>query len=290
MYDIKEIYEAYTVKEAIALKEAHPEAIILGGGSDVLVALREGKYTDPVVISIYLIEDLKGVRMEDGDILIGALTSFTDIAEDPIILEHIPTLADAVLTVGGPQLRNIASIGGNISNGVPSADSATTLLAYDAIVMLEGKDGIRECPITEFYIKTGQVDIRPTEIVTGLKIKQTSFDGYYGNYFKYAMREAMDIATSTCSINVKLNGKVIDDIRAAYGVAAPIPKRVMDAEAAFRGKELTDETIDAFAEKVMDELSPRDSWRASKALRTHILKEITRRNLVAIRDKGGLHD
>lgn len=140
--------------------------------------------------------------------------------------------------MGGPQIRNIGTIGGNTCNGVTSADSASTLFAWDAIVELTGPEGIRRLPIREFYIKAGKVDIRPGELQTGILIPKQSYQGYRGHYIKYAMRNAMDIATLGCSANVKLseNKTVIEDVRIAYGVAGPIPMRAVHAEETGRGK------------------------------------------------------
>lgn len=282
MYDIKKIYEAFTVDEAIELLREHPEAKILGGGSDVLIKIREGKMAGEELVSIYMIDEIRGVYMdEDGTLRVGALTSFSHITQNKLIQKYCPTLGEAVDTAGGPQLRNIATVGGNISNGVPSADSTTTLHAWDAIVEIKGENGVREVPITEFYIKTGVVDLKPTELVTAVKIKKESYEGYYGHYFKYAMRNAMDIATSGCSISCKFSGEnTVEDVRAAFGVAGPIPLRTPEAEKFLKGKPLTVENINAFAEEAIKELKPRDSWRASKDLRVHILKEISRRCLV----------
>lgn len=287
MYDIKKIYEAYSVEEAIELLQQHPQAKIIGGGSDILVGIREGKYAGEEFVSIYLIDQLRGISLdEEGTIRIGALTSFTHVAENEIIQQKIPVLGEAVSTAGGPQLRNIATIGGNISNGVPSADSATTLMAYDALLEIQGPEGTREISILDYYIKTGKVDLRPAEILVAIKIPRPSYEGYCGYYFKYAMRNAMDIATSGCSLNCKLDKEGnVENIRAAYGVAAPVPVRVPQAEAMLKGKKLTRENMRQFADAALEQLSPRDSWRASKALRQQVLREITLRCLQICKEK-----
>lgn len=291
MYDIKAIYEAYTIKEAIQLKKEHPEAKFIGGGSDVLIKIREGKLAGEELISIYLCDELRGISLLDnGDLRIGALTSFSHITQNDLVQKYCPTLGEAVDTAGGPQLRNIATIGGNVCNGVPSADSATTLFAYDAIIEVQGEEGKREIPIKDFYLGFGKVDLGPTEIMTSLRIPKESYDGYYGHYYKYAMRNAMDIATSSCSVSIKFGkDSTVEDVRAAYGVAGPVPLRVYQVEESLRGKKLTEETIKEFAQNALKELSPRDSWRASKALRRQILFEITRRCLQNIdqKHKGG---
>ena len=169
MYDIKALYEAESVEDAVRLLQEHPEAQIIAGGSDVLVQIREGKRAGAELVSIYGIDAMRGVTYdEDGAIRIGSLTSFSHIAASPIIREKIPVLGEAVSLVGGPQIRNIGTIGGNTCNGVTSADSASTLFAWDAIVELTGPEGIRKLPIQEFYIKAGKVDLKPAEIQTVL--------------------------------------------------------------------------------------------------------------------------
>ena len=282
MYDIKALYEAESVEDAVRLLQEHPEAQIIAGGSDVLVQIREGKRAGKELVSIYGIDAMRGVTLdEEGAIRIGSLTSFSHIAASPIIREFIPVLGEAVSLVGGPQIRNIGTIGGNTCNGVTSADSASTLVAWDAVVELTGPEGVRRVPLPEFYIKAGKVDLRPGEIQTAILIPKAAYEGYTGNYIKYAMREAMDIATLGCSVNVSLSDdkKTIRDVRIAYGVAGPVPMRAPTAEARAKGREVSAETIKAFAEAVLEDIHPRDSWRAAKAFREHIAVEMAKRAL-----------
>ena len=280
MYDMKAFYEAARVADAVTLRLEHPEAQILAGGTDVLVQMRGGKRAGKELISIYGIDALRGVALEeDGTIRIGSLTSFSHITRDPIIQKYINVLGEAVDMVGGPQIRNAGTIGGNTCNGVTSADSASTLFAWDAIVELTGKDGVRRIPIQDFYISAGKVDVRPDEIQTAILIPKASYENCFGHYIKYAMRNAMDIATTGCSVNVVLSEdkKAIARARIAYGVAGPIPLRCACAEAAAQGKPLTKETAEAFAAAVLEDVHPRDSWRASKAFREHIAVELAKR-------------
>ena len=282
MYDIKALYEAESVEDAVRLLQEHPEAQIIAGGSDVLVQIREGKRAGAELVSIYGIDAMRGVTYdEDGAIRIGSLTSFSHIAASPIIREKIPVLGEAVSLVGGPQIRNIGTIGGNTCNGVTSADSASTLFAWDAIVELTGPEGIRKLPIQEFYIKAGKVDLRPAELQTAIIIPKNAYEGYHGHYIKYAMREAMDIANLGCSVNALLSEdrQTILDARIAYGVAGPIPMRAPSAEAAAKGRPVTMETIEVFAKAVLEDIHPRDSWRAAKAFREHIAVEMAKRAL-----------
>ena len=291
MYDMKALYEAFSVAEAIELRIAHPEAQIIAGGSDVLVQMREGKRAGKELISIYGIDAMRGVSIdEEENIRIGSLTSFSHITRDPIICKYCNVLGEAVDMVGGPQIRNIGTIGGNTCNGVTSADSASTLHAWEAIVELTGKDGVRRVPIKEFYIKAGVVDIRPDEIQTAILIPKASYENCFGHYIKYAMRNAMDIATLGCSVNVRLSAdkKTIERARIAYGVAGPVPMRCPSAEAAANGREVSLETVEAFALAVLEDINPRDSWRASKAFRQHIAVEMAKRCMIeSIKLAGG---
>ena len=238
MYDIKELYEARTVEEAVALRLAHPEAGIIAGGSDVLIKVRDGKEAGRELISIYGIEEIRGVSLEkDGTIRIGALTSFKHLSVHPLIQKYIPVLGEAVDQVGGPQIRSIGTIGGNTCNGVTSADSASTLMAWDARVELRGPEGRRVVKMEDFYLGAGKADVRPGEIETAILIPKASYLGYRGHYIKYGMRNAMEIATTGCSVNVKLSDdkQRIEEIRIGFGVAAPVPIRAKKTEEKLKG-------------------------------------------------------
>lgn len=291
MYDLKALYEAESVEHAVALLMEHPEAQIIAGGSDVLVQMREGKRAGKELVSIYGIDAMRGVSFEeDGAIRIGSLTSFSHITKDPIIQKYINVLGEAVDMVGGPQIRNIGTIGGNTCNGVTSADSASTLHAWDAIVEITGPEGVRRLPIHDFYIKAGKVDLRPGELQTAIIIPKKAYEGYFGHYIKYAMRNAMDIATTGCSVNVKLSEdkKTILDARIAYGVAGPVPMRAPSAEAKIHGKETGRAAVKEFAQAVLEDINPRDSWRAAKDFREHIATVLAERALCeSIRLAGG---
>jgi len=291
MYDIKELYEAESIANAIRLRVAHPDAHIIAGGSDVLIEMRDGKRAGAELISIYTVDELRGVSIdEDEAIRIGSLTSFSHITRDPIIQKYINVLGEAVDTVGGPQIRNIATIGGNTCNGVTSADSASTLHAWEAVIELTGPEGVRRLPIKDFYIKAGTVDIRPGEIQTAIIIPKESYANTCGCYMKYAMRNAMDIATLGCSVNVRLSSdkKTFERVRIAYGVAGPVPMRAPSAEDAANGMPVSMETAEVFSKRVLEDIKPRDSWRAAKAFRQHIAVELAKRALIeSVKRCGG---
>jgi xanthine dehydrogenase FAD-binding subunit len=292
MYDIEKIYQATSVKDAISHLEEEPKSIIIAGGSDVLISVRHGKLAGCSLVSIFGLDELRGVTLEeDGSIKIGALTSFSHITKNDIIQKYIPVLGEAVDEIGGPQLRNIGTIGGNISNGVTSADSASTLFALNAKLQIEGPDGQRIIPISEYYVGPGKVSLKNAEILTAIYITKENYENFKGNYIKYAMRNAMDIATLGCSVVCKLNAQKdrIEDVRLAYGVAAPIPMRCFKAEEAIKGMSFSDEMYNIFSETAKTEVNPRTSWRASKDFRLQLVGELSKRALKeCIKKCGGV--
>ena len=293
MYDMAALYQAADVQDAIRLRLEHPEAQIIAGGTDVLVQMREGRRAGKELISIQKVNEIRGICMDEQEnIRIGSLTTFSHITHDPIIIEKINVLGEAVDMVGGPQIRNAGTIGGNTCNGVTSADSASTLHAWEAIVEITGKNGIRRVPIRDFYIRAGTVDLRieDGEIQTAILIPKASYDRTFGHYIKYAMRNAMDIATLGTSVNARLSAdkKTFERVRIAFGVAGPVPMRAMNAEGFINGKAVTLENIEQFGREVLEDIHPRDSWRASKAFRSHIAVESAKRCLIeSVKLAGG---
>ncbi|GHV68261.1 xanthine dehydrogenase FAD-binding subunit XdhB [Spirochaetia bacterium] len=296
MYDIEALYEAQSPEHAVKLRAEHPEAVIIAGGSDVLIKIREGEKAGCTLISIQKLDELRGVTVDNGGphagaLRIGALTSFSHIAKDPLIKKNIYTLAEAADTVGGPQLRNIATIGGNVCNGVTSADSASTLLAFDAVMEYLGPGGKRLVPIKEHYVAAGKTALNPDEILLSIIIPKESYENCYGHYIKYAMREALDIATLGCSANVVLSEdkKNILRLRLAYGVAGPVPLRAVSAEKTVENKSVSEETIAAAAKAALDDINPRTSWRATKEFRLQLAEELAKRAIrESIKRAGGV--
>ncbi|MDY4889076.1 MAG: xanthine dehydrogenase subunit XdhB [Sphaerochaetaceae bacterium] len=290
MYDFEKIYQPRTVAEALQMKADHPKALILAGGSDILIKTREGKLAGSSVISIYGLNELRGICLEeDGTILIRPLTSFSHITANPIIRKYLPTLGEAVDQVGGPQIRNIGTIGGNICNGVTSADSASTLKAYDAVLEITSLDGVRILPYSEFNLGPGKVDLHPNEILTGIRILKDSYQDTFGEYIKYAQRSAMDIATLGCSVNVRLSAdkKTVQRLRIAFGVAAPTPIRAFSAEKAANQAKVDENLMETVASNAVLDVNPRTSWRATKEFRIQLITELARRATRSSVEKAG---
>lgn len=294
MYDIGKFYQAADVEDAVRALVKDPEAVVISGGSDVLIKIREGKLAGCSLVSIHGIKELEGIRMEeDGTIVIGPATTFSHITNNDIIQKHIPMLGDAVDMAGGPQLRNIGTIGGNVCNGVTSADSASSLCCLDADLVLKGPDGVREVPISQWYTGPGRTVRNHDEVLTAIRIKKENYQGYGGHYIKYGKRSAMEIATLGCAVSVKLteDKRYIQDLRLGYGVAAPTPIRCHKTEGAVKGMETGEALAQAVGKSALEEVNPRSSWRASREFRLQLVEELGRRAVKqAVINAGGEWD
>jgi xanthine dehydrogenase FAD-binding subunit len=289
MYDIISYYEAETVSEATALLAENPKLRLIAGGTDVLIKMHGGQIEDAELLSLRKIKSLGTIRKaEDETIVIGAMATFIQVFNDPILREMIPILTEAAISMGGPQIRNIATIGGNVCNGATSADSASSLFALNAQLKLEDHHGERIVPIREFYLGPGKVALKPGEILTEILISPDDYQGFGGRYIKFAMREAMDIATLAVSVVCKLQGETFDEVRIGLGVAGPTPLRCLEAEAYAKGKVVLTETVAEIGKLAVNSAKARTSWRASKEYREHLVEELVQRALkIAIVNAGG---
>ena len=287
MYDLTSIHRAASVADAIAALERDPQAVVIAGGSDVLIKIREGKLAGCRLVSIHGLDDeLAGVKvLEGGDLAIGPLTTFHNVTYDPLIRTHVPVLGEAADMAGGPQLRAVGTIGGNVCNGVTSA---STLMAFGARMHVQGPGGWRVVPIEGWYKGVGKVDLQPAELLCRIVIPKENFEGWSGHYIKYAQRNAMDIATLgvSCLVRLSEDKGVCEDVRLAFGVAAPTPIRSHTAEDGVRGLPV-DEAAGKIGDLALQDINPRTSWRASKEFRVQLVKELSGRALLEAARKGG---
>ena len=292
MYDIQSIYQAKSVDDAIRALQADPSAIVIAGGTDVLIKIREGKLAGCSLVSIHnLTDELSGVTLSPGgDVEIGPLTTFRGVTFSDVIRQTVPVLGEAADMAGGPQLRAAGTIGGNVCNGITSADTASTLVALDAVLRVRGPKGERDVPISEWYQGVGRVALAPYELLVKIIIPRDNYAGYTGHYIKYAQRAAMDIATLGVSCLVKLTDdkKTVDDAALAFGVAGPVPMRAPSAEAAVRGLPV-EEAIAVIGKAALADVNPRTSWRASREFRIQLIEELSPRALREAARKGGAH-
>ncbi|WP_297241803.1 xanthine dehydrogenase subunit XdhB [uncultured Flavonifractor sp.] len=290
MYDIGSIYQATSVADAIRALQDNPEALVIAGGTDVLIKIREGKLAGCSLMSIHeLGEELGGITLAaNGDVEIGPLSTFRDVTFSDVIREKIPVLGEATDMAGGPQLRAAGTIGGNVCNGITSADSASTLTALDAVLVVRGPAGERQVPISQWYKGVGKVDLAQDELLVKILIPRENYAGFTGHYIKYAMRNAMDIATLGVSCLVKLSAdkQTAETVKLAFGVAGPVPMRAPAAEAAVSGLPI-EEAIGQIGKAALQDVNPRTSWRASREFRLQLVEELSGRALREAARKGG---
>ncbi|NLF35195.1 MAG: xanthine dehydrogenase FAD-binding subunit XdhB [Clostridiales bacterium] len=289
MYDIASIYRADSVDDAISALVRDPGAVVIAGGTDVLIKIRAGTLAGVRLVSIHDVPGLSGVSLaENGDVEIGPLTTFRGVTFSDVIRAAVPVLGEAADQAGGPQLRAAGTIGGNICNGITSADTASTLMAFDAVLRATGPQGTRDIPISQWYRGVGKVALAPAELLTRITIPRARYEGWSGHYIKYAQRNAMDIATLgvACLVKLSPDRRICEDVRLAFGVAAPVPARAPSAEAGVRGLPVS-EAVSRIGDLALEDVNPRDSWRASRDFRMHLVRELSGRALARAAEKGG---
>ncbi|TVQ98890.1 MAG: xanthine dehydrogenase FAD-binding subunit XdhB [Desulfovibrionales bacterium] len=280
MYAFESYHRPQSLTDAVALLAANPFARPMAGGTDILVRLREGHKDYADIVDIHGLPELEGMSADRGELRIGSGTTFAALMTSSLATRLAPMLIEAAGWVAGPQIRNTATIGGNICNGSACADSAAPLLVLNAHLDLIGPEGQRLIPLRGFHLGPGRVERRPGEILRSVRIKSEQDQGLGTAYVKYSMRQAMDIATIGCGAGVRLrddqsNG-IVDELRLAFTVAAPTPVRCPTAEAAARGLPLS-QAVKAVAEALDQDVSPRTSWRAAGDFRMHIIRTLAER-------------
>ena len=268
MFDYDRVYEGKNLKNALDILADNDKIVIINGGTDVLIKARENAYRNHSLLNISNINDKKDIIIKSG-------TTFSELESNEIVKKYLTLLACASSQVGSPQVRNVATIGGNICNGAVSADSVPSLFVLNAKLVLENSSGQRIVPIEEFYLGPGKTVLEKNELLKEIIISYEDYHNYFGVYKKFGRRKAMEIATTSCAVLLKLKdqGKAIEDYRIAYGVAAPTPVRCHKTEEKIRYSGIKKEMLDVIQNSVLEELYPRESWRASKELRQQVIQE-----------------
>ncbi len=255
-----EYHAPKSVEEAVELLSRYgEEASILAGGTDLLVKMKQRLIEPKHIIDIKRIKDLTGIREEEDGIHIGAATKLRTLERSKLIEEKLPVLHEAVITMGSIQIRNMATIGGNLCNASPSADAATPLLALNAEAKIVGSEGERIVPLEEFFIGPGRTVLKQDEML--VEVISPYLPENSGTSFMKIGWTNFDIATVNLAVVLKLEGEVVDECRIALGGCAPTPIRVHKAEDFLRGKKLTDEVLEEAANIVSGHVRPRARWR-----------------------------
>lgn len=278
-----EIYQPTSLKEASALvKEKGPGGRFLAGGTDLVIAIKEKGLSPKYVVDLKRIPSLSGIREEpDGAIAIGALTTLREVETSALLKRRYPFLAQSAAEVGSIQIRNRATIGGNMANATPSADLAPSLLVLEARAKISGLNGERSLPLEEFFRGPGQTVMEPEEILTAISIPSADAR-LSGDYIKFSPREMMDLAYVGVAVAVVLDQsqKRCEQARIALGAVSPTPMRAKKAEALLLNQPLTDELAEQAAEEAAKESKPISDVRSSADYRREMVRVNTKRALL----------
>ncbi|HHX77274.1 MAG TPA: hypothetical protein GX697_02860 [Firmicutes bacterium] len=250
-----------TLDEAIDLLGHYPQAELLAGGTDLLVAYKKGRCFPEQIVDISSIPELKGISLEGEKVRIGSMTTFTELVACELINEKIKALAEAAASVGSPQIRNRGTIGGNIVSASPAADTVTPLIALDAGVTLTGPGGSRELALCDFLLGAGRVNIYPGEILTSVTFRLPA--DFINTFVKLGRRNAMTISRINLALFVQLDNLTFRDARIAAGAVSPNPCRLKAVEECLIGrtvsKEVLTEAVNVLAASVCDKIGDRPS-------------------------------
>ncbi len=258
MFDIEKTYKPKDVQALEkVLEETAEEGKIIAGGTDVVVKLREGMIKPKALIDISTLKELQFIRQQEGKIRIGAGTTFADLEDHPLLEGRLRGLKEGAMEVGSPQIRNAGTIGGNICNASPAADTVPPLLALDALVVLGSRHGKRTMKLEDFFLGKGKVDLAPGEYLSYLEFEGMK-EGRGLGFSKLGPRKALAISKICTAVYMELDGdRRVVEIRIANGSLGPTSLREREVEGVLRGKTLTVEQRKKALEKFKEVLNRR---------------------------------
>lgn len=266
-------------------------SLMLAGGTDVIVQLREGRKTCDQLIDVKHIPEMMACTFNsDGSLTIGAAVPLAQLYEDPEIQQRFPAIVDAATIIGGTQIQSRATLGGNLCNASPAADSSPALMVLGARLVIGSSSGTRELPVEEFFTGVGRNALQPGELLVQIRVPAPAPNGG-AFYHRFIPRNEMDIAVASAGVSVVLDSarETIVSARVALGAVAPTPIMVPAAAAAVAGKPASAETFKLAGEAASAAASPITDMRGSVAQRKHLAGVLTVRAFehAVARARGG---
>ncbi|MEM4428108.1 MAG: xanthine dehydrogenase family protein subunit M, partial [Zestosphaera sp.] len=274
--------------EALRLLSRKEDVKVLAGGTDLVVDLKIGRYKPKTIVDISGIKSLRYIVDEGDKVRIGALTRMQDIVESPVIREKLPVLAEAASMLGSWQIRNMATVGGNLCNASPAADSAPPLLVHEAKIKLTSIEGTREIPITEFFTGPRKTVMYKTELLHEIVVPYDADFARSYSYVKVGRRNSFTLSVVAIAAVLKIRNKRIEDVRIALNAVAPTPVRARSVESFLKGKEVRSDVIEGASELVLNDISPISDVRASAEYRKHISRVLVKDALLKALERAGL--
>jgi CO/xanthine dehydrogenase FAD-binding subunit len=239
------------------------------GGTDLMVLLEAGKLPHRNYVNIWPLQELRGIDVSDDYITVGALTTYTDVQTHPVLRAEFPMLCQAASETGGLAIQNRGTLGGNIVNASPAADSPPALLAYDAEIELVSRSGSRWIPYDGFHRGYKQMDIRPDELLAHIRLPRTT-SGLKQYYRKVGTRKAQAISKVCFCAVARVEAERVTDARIVLGSVAPVVLRCKQTENAIRGHALDENTVQRARETLIREISPIDDVRSTADYRLRV--------------------
>jgi len=270
-----------SVGEAVGLLTAHPGARLLAGGTDLLVQLRAGRKETDLVVDLKRIPELNALEYDPArGLTIGAAVPCYRIYRDPTVARAYPALVELASLIGGTQIQGRASLGGNLCNAAPSADSVPLLIALGATCRISGSGGAREIAVEDFCIAPGRNVLQPGELLVSLHLPPPAPHSG-ARYLRFIPRNEMDIAVAGVGVEVVLDNGKFRSVRIALAAVAPTPLFVREAGDALAGQPVNDASIARAADIARASVKPITDMRGTADYRRHICGVLTRRALEA---------
>ena len=282
-----ELHEAGTLSEAAALLDRYaPEARLLAGGTDVLVDLKTARVGGGHLISIQGIDELRGVSQTEAGLDIGALTTLAELDRSPIVAERYPVIRDATSRMAAPQIRNAATVGGNLAGGVPCADLPPVLLVSDASVVLWSPSGRRTVGMSELVVGPRETILRDDEVLEKVLVPEPT-PGFGAAYERFALRDGNAIAVAAVAVGLLMDDNgTIREARIALGAVAPTPRLVESAAAALIGRAPDNDAATLTAQAAMAAAEPISDVRGSAEYRRRLVGILTGRAIATARRRA----
>jgi CO/xanthine dehydrogenase FAD-binding subunit len=243
------------------------------GGTDLMVLLEAGRLPHRNYVNLWPLAELRGIEVTNSHVTLGALTTYTEVLAQEVWRNEFPMLCQAASETGGLAIQNRGTLGGNIVNASPAADSPPALLAYDAEIELVSNRGARWLPYDGFHLGYKQMDMRPDELLTRIRLPRTT-RGITHYYRKVGTRKAQAISKVCLAAAARVENGVLTDVRIALGSVAPIVLRCKQTEDAIRGHSLTGDTVDQARETLRREITPIDDVRSTASYRLRVAENL----------------
>ena len=271
--------EAHSLDEAVALL-SQPGAAAMGGGTDLLPQVKDGVVPAELLVGLAAIPGMAAIaETDDGGLTIGAAVPCYRIYGNSTVRSVYPGIVDAASIIGGTQIQGRASLGGNLCNAAPSADSVPAMIAYNGVARISGPNGDREVALEEFCTFVRQTVLEPGEILVSLHFPSPPANSG-ANYIRFIPRNEMDIAVAGAGVSVVLDNGNIASARVTLASVAPTPLFVEDAGSAVAGKPATEETVRIASAIAMEAAKPITDMRGTIEYRKHLCEVLTRRAML----------